>query len=55
MSFRVPGRYIYYILFEGDLIGLLIDEIRWIRVAHRSKIIGWGTTTDLIKISFFIS
>ena len=27
-------------MFEGDSVEFLIDEIRWIRVTHGSKIIG---------------
>jgi hypothetical protein len=44
--FRIPGSYIYYRLFEGNLIGFLDNEIRGIRIAHRSKVVSMGCNSQ---------
>ena len=44
-SFDIVGGRIHYRLFEGDLVGFLTDEIRWIRVTHRSKKIDIGSNS----------
>ena len=36
-SFGVLEGQVHYRLFEGDLVGFLMDKIRWIRVTHRPK------------------
>jgi len=36
-GFDISGGRIHYRLFEGNLVGFLMEEIRWIRVTHRPK------------------
>ena len=43
-------------MFEGDLVGFLVNEIEWIEITHRPKKIKiLGEMADGIKIVFLIS
>ena len=44
-SFDILGGQIHYRLFEGDLVGFLMNEIKWIRITHRPKKINIGSNS----------
>ena len=44
-GFDIPGGRVHYRLFEGNLVGFLMDEIKWVRITHRSKKIDIGSNS----------